>query len=77
MNWEVMEELIQKTDHFVPPTGTWKVYYLGFARGGWDEAVVLKTKQISKMNVSGKNWTSVGAAVLNLEQVDQDLSNWE
>jgi AAA+ ATPase superfamily predicted ATPase len=77
MNWEVMEELIQKTDHFVPSTGTWKVYYLGFARGGWDEAVYLKTKQISKMNVCGKNWTSVGAAVMNLEQVDQDLSNWE
>jgi AAA+ ATPase superfamily predicted ATPase len=35
MDRHVLDDLIQKTTEFVPSEGRWRVYYLGFARGGW------------------------------------------
>jgi AAA+ ATPase superfamily predicted ATPase len=72
----VLEELIGKTHEFVPAQGNWRIYYLGFARGGWTEAARGYVQSLIKTNPSGANWLGVGIELLDLEQVDNDLANW-
>jgi len=73
---DVLEDLISKTEEFVPAEGRWKVYYLGFARGGWTEAARQFACYSQTTKTSGNNWQSVGIELITLEQVDNDLSAW-
>ena len=72
----VLEALVQKTAEFVPSEGRWRVYYLGFARGGWLREAQSYAKTFGKANVQGENWNAVGMSILDLSQVDQDLRDW-
>jgi AAA+ ATPase superfamily predicted ATPase len=76
MDLNVLEDLIQKTAEFVPSTGHWRIYYLGFARGGWSKESLHFAKQFSKANGSGGNWSGIGIKLLDLKEIDQDLSDW-
>lgn len=76
MDREVIEELIQKTNEFVPGEGHWRVYYLGFARGGWSSEAKSFARAYGKAQGRGANWVSVGMTLLDLPQVDQDLLDW-
>lgn len=79
----VLSDLVAKTDKVVPKPcpersrrrGQWQIYYLGFARGGWlrQEAAITFAHEL---NSKGENWQSVGMQLLNLEQVDNDLTRW-
>ena len=73
---EVLEELIEKTGVFVPEEGKWTVYYFGFARAGWTEAARRVALQAASSSVPGKNWSSVGMELLDLNQIDEDLKAW-
>jgi uncharacterized protein len=76
MDRDIIEGLVQKTAEFVPSDGQWKVFYLGFARGGWSSGAHTFASTLSKENMRGKNWQGAGARLLNLTQIDQDLSEW-
>jgi AAA+ ATPase superfamily predicted ATPase len=73
---EVLEELVQKTEEFVPSEGHWRVYYLGFARGGWTQEAKSFAGMFGKSKIKGERWTAVGMSLLDLAQVDQDLAEW-
>ena len=53
---DVLENLVGKTDEFVPVEGRWRVYYLGFAWGGWSEAA----RQFASNFHSTKNRGTIG-----------------
>lgn len=76
MDRNVLEGLVQKTAEFVPSEGRWRVFYLGFARGGWMREAQSYAKTFEKANVQEENWTASGMSLLNLSQVDQDLRDW-
>ena len=76
MGREVIEELICKTDEIVPKEGHWRVYYLGFARGGWTQEAESYAKAYGKSRDQGANWQAIGVNLLDLSQIDQDLLAW-
>lgn len=76
MGRDVLETLVQKTAEFVPTDGRWRVYYLGFARGGWLSEAQAYAKTFGKAKVQGENWQAVGISLLDLAQVDMDLKEW-
>ena len=73
---DVLENLIGKTDEFVPSEGRWRVYFLGFARGGWTEEARQFANRFNSTKTTGDNWQSVGIELITLEQVDDDLTVW-
>lgn len=76
MDRDVIETLMQKTGQFVPSEGRWRVYYLGFARGGWLGEAQSLAHAFGRAKVRGENWSAVGMSLLDLSQVDQDLRDW-
>lgn len=76
MDRSVLEELIQKTAEFVPSESRWRVYYLGFARGGWLSEAKGLAKTFGDAKVQGENWRAVGMNLLDLSKIDQDLKDW-
>lgn len=76
MDREVLEDLVKKTDEIVPGEGRWRVYYLGFARGGWTREAKAFAADYEKLKAQGGNWPAVGMSLLDLKQVDQDLVEW-
>jgi hypothetical protein len=76
MDRDVLEGLVQKTEEFVPAEGNWRIYYLGFARGGWTQGAKSFAGTFGKSKVQGEHWHAVGMSLLDLVQVDQDLADW-
>jgi hypothetical protein len=73
---DVLETLAQKTVEFVPSEGNWRVYYYGFARGGWSSAAHTFATKFCSGKSAGENWRVVEMSLLDLSQVDQDLRDW-
>jgi len=73
---KVLTELVNKTADIVPPRGQWRVYYLGFARGGWTAAATGFAQELSQTGTAGKNWEVSGMDLLDLDRVDADLAHW-
>ncbi len=73
---DVLADLIQKTGEFVPSEGAWRVFYLGFARGGWTKNALRYHQSLSGQLPHAENWTFAGMQLLDLEQVDRDLKDW-
>ena len=76
MDREVLEGLVQKTGEFVASEGHWRIYYLGFARGGWTQEAKSFAGALGKSKVQGERWHTVGMNLLDLAQVDKDLADW-
>jgi AAA+ ATPase superfamily predicted ATPase len=72
----VLVDLMAKSPAFVPKEGVWRVYFLGFARGGWTEAAHAQAKEVFKDPPKRENWEAAGMTLLDLEQVDRDLAGW-
>jgi hypothetical protein len=72
----VLVDLIAKSPEFVPKEGYWRVYFLGFARGGWTQAAQAQAKEIIRNPTKGENWEAAGMTLLDLKQVDRDLAGW-
>ena len=76
MDRNVIDDLIKKTEEFVSTEGRWRIYYLGFARGGWTQEAKTFAATYGKTSIQGENWHAVGMSLLDLRQVDQDLAEW-
>jgi AAA+ ATPase superfamily predicted ATPase len=76
MDRDVLDDLVKKTEEFVPTDGRWRIYYLGFARGGWTQEAKTFAATYGKARIQGENWQAVGLSLLDLRQVDQDLADW-
>lgn len=72
----VLTELVDKTAEIVPGQGQWQVVYLGFARAGWTAASHEFAQGVASAAPAGKNWRTIGMHLLDLAQVDHDLSAW-
>jgi AAA+ ATPase superfamily predicted ATPase len=72
----ILTQLIAKTAEIVPSQGQWQVYYLGFARAGWTDASHAFAQEVTSAPPTGKNWRACGMRLLDLTQVDQDLTAW-
>lgn len=73
---DVLDDLTGKTAEFVPSEGRWRVYYLGFARGGWKPEAKKLADSFPADAVRGENWQAVGMSLLDLARIDDDLRNW-
>ena len=68
----VLTQLVEKTELVIPKSGTWRVFYLGFARQGWTQpAIKFSHNVVGK--VKGKRWQVEGILLRTLEQVDNEL----
>jgi hypothetical protein len=76
MDRDVLESLVQKTEEFVASEGHWRIYYLGFARGGWTHEAKSFAETFGKSKAPEERWHAVGMSLLDLVQVDQDLADW-
>lgn len=73
----VLQELVEKkAGRVVPAAGNWQVFFLGFAREGWNENAVEYARNISQVRPAGANWQIQGMRLLDLEDVDADLHAW-
>ena len=72
----VLTTLVDKTPEIVPGQGQWQVYHLGFARDGWTPASHAFAQNLAATQPAGKNWRVTGMRLLDLAQVDQDLTAW-
>lgn len=70
---QVLERLVEKTAQALPGGGRWRVYYLGFSRNGWSRTASALADGLAE---SFENWQVVGAELVDLDQVDQDLTSW-
>lgn len=72
----VLQELAAKTEAILPDQRVWRVFYLGFSRQGWtDDAHAYAAELEAGENGQG-NWSVEGVQLLDLAQVDQDMSDW-
>ncbi|MEM7534917.1 MAG: ATP-binding protein [Chloroflexota bacterium] len=79
MTENIIETLIRKTDAVVPKKGNWRVLYVGMARGGWTpeaQQIASNIKQQATTLTTGKNWQAVDIVLVDLDQIDNDLSQW-
>jgi AAA+ ATPase superfamily predicted ATPase len=71
----VLKQLVEKTELVIPKNGTWKIFYLGFARQGWTEpATKFAQDQIEK--AQGARWQVAGFLLRTLDEVDNELRDW-
>jgi hypothetical protein len=69
----VLDRLVEKTAQALPGPGPWRVYYLGFSRRGWSQAAPALAEELAG---NFEDWEVVGAELVDLEQVDRDLTSW-
>ncbi len=74
MGAKVLQDLFAKTGLLIASERKWQVYYLGFARGGWDAPAQQLAQSIR--GTQGENWVVAGCKLLNLEDVDKNLHDW-
>jgi AAA+ ATPase superfamily predicted ATPase len=73
----VLRDLVDKTEHIVPKHGQWQVSYLGFARAGWTAAAQAYAAAADSLSVpANANWRPTGMKLLDLAQVDKDMTRW-
>ena len=74
---KVMTELVEeKADRVVPEQGSWRVFFVGFSRSGWTDAAQAYAAELQDRPPAGRNWTCAGMRLLDLTQVDDDLTAW-
>lgn len=76
---EHIQELIRLTGLIIPKTEAWRVYYVGFSANGWAEDVQARAESLMAEEKSGRSrirWEFTGLRLLNLQQVDNDLTRW-
>ena len=74
---EAIQELVQLTKLILPRNEAWRVYYLGFSAFGWPENAQAEAERIVRGDRSGRSrWEVVGVRLLDLLEVDKDLTHW-
>ncbi len=75
MSEDILESLAGKTNAVVPTQGNWKILYVGMARGGWSRSAQEAAGRITSRE-RGKNWQATNTVLVDLTQIDEDLSSW-
>jgi len=73
---ETLRKLARTTAATVPGNGQWQVYWVVFARGGWDTGARKLAGDPSFNQSVGRNWQSQGIRLVDLAQLDKDLREW-
>jgi AAA+ ATPase superfamily predicted ATPase len=76
MECPVLTALVEKANQIIPSEGNWRVFFLGFSRSGWSSGAIAYQNEIDKHPVKGQNWQSVGMRLLDLVEVDRDMTAW-
>ena len=72
----VIEAMVRKASAIIPPEAAqWKVYFVGFCKAGWSEEAHSTAQNLAE-TASGKHWYATGARLIDLNEVDSDLSRW-
>ncbi len=74
MGLGVLRDLIGKTATVVPKHGHWRILHVGLARGGWSTAAQAAAHETAGLQRA--NWEAVSAVMVDLAEVDGDLSSW-
>jgi AAA+ ATPase superfamily predicted ATPase len=73
----ILQDLVEKKAPKVAPSwGNWQIYFLGFAREGWNENAVEYAQKIWRDLPAGSNWKTEGIRLLSLDDLDTDLHEW-
>ncbi|MCA9962290.1 MAG: ATP-binding protein [Anaerolineales bacterium] len=76
---EMIHDLVKRTPSIIP-TGDedWKVYYIGFAAGGWTENATTRAEAIiADDKLRGRRkWQPIGVRLVDLETLDADFDRW-
>jgi AAA+ ATPase superfamily predicted ATPase len=70
----VIRKLVSQIDNVLPKKRDWEVTLLGFSRSGWTSAAEQEAKGL--LGHKEKNWEIVGTQLLNLKEIDNNLSEW-
>lgn len=74
---EAILNLAQHTKSILPRTENWRIYYVGFSAYGWTERAKTEAiKAVSSERTSRTRWEIEGIRLLDLKQVDTDLTRW-
>lgn len=72
----VLRNLVVGTSNFIPKHGEWTVNYVAFASHGWMPEAEALARDIERTGESGRNWHATDVRLLDLSQVNEDLSHW-
>ena len=70
-----VQDIVERTSSIVPKGGKWTVFYVGFASGGWTKEARALAAELARHG-TGKNWKPAGVRLLDLADVDADLTRW-
>jgi len=76
---DAIRELVQLTGSVIPRNEAWRIFYLGFSANGWSTAVQKEAEtviQVDRNNRSRNRWEVIGIRLLDLAEVDLDLTQW-
>ena len=76
MDLSAISELISRTSSLLPDEGEWTIYYVGFASSGWTATAHEQIGQVAQTASQGKRWRVAGTQLVDLAQVDADLTAW-
>jgi AAA+ ATPase superfamily predicted ATPase len=75
---ENIQDVVRRTSAIIPQEGEWQVYYVGFSAQGWTEDAVEQAEELiaSAGGRGRRKWHAIGIRLLDLEEIDRDLSKW-
>lgn len=72
---EAIARLAAEAETFLPTKGKWSVYFVGFAGQGWQPGAKAEA-EAAIAQITDKTWQFAELRLLDLEQVDADLTRW-
>ncbi len=79
MGLDAIQNLVQLTRSILPRNEVWHIFYLGFSAKGWSESAEAEAEHIihsENGNRSRHSWDVVGIRLLDMEEVDRELTHW-
>ncbi len=73
---QALQDLVNQTAYLVPKGGQWKIYYFGFASGGWSDEALTLADAMRQAGEAGRNWRVKDCTLLDLERINADLIRW-
>lgn len=71
---DAVQALLSKTSMLVPANKEWSVYYTLFSNSGWTPEAQHEAEQL--LHKRSSRWNIAGIRLLDLQEVDDDLTKW-
>jgi AAA+ ATPase superfamily predicted ATPase len=71
-----IRDLVMQAPSLIPRDEPWRVYYLGFASGGWSRDALDLADRLVRSGKAEHNWRVEGVQLLDLARVDADMARW-